>query len=167
VTATEDTTVEPALSKEEAAFVQVAVLVDDVDRAVEFLTAVGLGPFHVTKGVHPAARVRGDKVPYEAKLAFSMQGNVQLELIENLYGDTIYKEQHERWGPSIHHVQVRVDDLDASMERFAAMGVDTIQSDRFKGGGGLAFVDTQSKGGILLELVQPRVDPTQEGYVDE
>jgi methylmalonyl-CoA/ethylmalonyl-CoA epimerase len=157
---------EPAVSGEETSFVQVAVLVNDVDRAVELLTAIGLGPFRVTTGVHPAADVRGKTVPYEVKLAFSQQGPLQLELIEQVAGDTIYKEQFERWGPSLHHVQVKVANLDSAVERFAQHGVEVIQSDRFKGGGGIAFVDTQAVGGLLLELVQPRDDPSQQGYVD-
>ncbi len=156
------------LTGDQTAFVQVAVIVDDVDRAVEFLTAVGLGPFEVKTGVHPAARIHGEKKAYEAKLAFSMQGQVQLELIQPLTGDNIYKEQRDAWGPSMHHVQVVVDDLDAAMARFEAMGVEVTTYDRFKAGGGIAFVNTQPLGGILIELKQPRTDPNgPPGYVDD
>ena len=68
------------------------VVVKDLDKTVEYLTSLGMGPFKISTVTHPSATVHGEKVFYEVKLAKSQQGPVELELIEYQKGRTIHKE---------------------------------------------------------------------------
>ena len=145
----------------EAEICQVGVVVKDLDRTIEHLTALGLGPFTVRTVDHPAARVRGKKVSYQVRLGMSQQGPVQLELIEYQKGVTIQKEFLDEKGEGIHHVLFRVRDIDTTLDKFREKGVPILQQDKFVGGGGLAYMGTDSIGGIIMEIVQlpPDHDP--------
>lgn len=145
----------------EAEIFQVGVVVKDVDKTVEYLSSLGMGPFSIRTNTHPAARVHGEKVSYEVKIALAMQGPVQLELIEYKRGTTIHKEFLDEHGEGLHHVLFQVRDLDATLEKFAKRGIKPLLLDRFVGGGGLAYMDTGKPGGIIMEIVQrpPHYDP--------
>ena len=82
----------PVLEGPETHIAQVGVVVRDLDRTVEFLTALGLGPFQIRAVEHPSAMVHGKRVSYQVRLALSQQGPVQLELIEYQSGTTIQEE---------------------------------------------------------------------------
>ena len=149
------------LEGDETVIHQVGVVVKDLDRTVEVLTALGLGPFTIRTATHPAAIVKGRKTSYEVRLALAQQGPVQLELIEYRSGDTIQKDFLDEKGEGIHHILFRVNDLEATLARFAQAGVKVLQQDRFVGGGGLAYMGTDEVGGIVMEVVQrpPDYDP--------
>ena len=144
---------------------QVGVVVKDLDKSVEFLTALGLGPFTVHQTTHPACTVRGRKTSYTVRLAISQLGPVQIELIEYQQGETIYKDFLDEKGAGLHHLCFRVRDLEATLDKFAEKGIDVIQGDKFVGGGGLAFLDTQKMGGFRIEVSQhPPDHDTQKGF---
>lgn len=160
----------PVLQGAETVIHQVGVVVKDLDKTVAFLSALGLGPFTIRTATHPAAIVKGEKTSYEVRLALSQQGPVQLELIEYQSGDTVQKDFLDEKGEGIHHILFRVDDLDATLAKFAAQGVQVLQQDRFVGGGGLAYMGTDETGGIIMEVVQrpPDYDPEKSSqYVTE
>jgi methylmalonyl-CoA/ethylmalonyl-CoA epimerase len=64
--------------------VQIGVVVKNLENAMEFYTKhFGLGPWRTTVSDHlPYAIVRGEKIPYTCKLAFTDIPPLQLELIE-------------------------------------------------------------------------------------
>lgn len=140
---------------------QVGVVVKDLDKTIEHLTSLGLGPFIVRMATHPAARVRGKKVSYQVRIALSQQGPVQLELIEYQKGETIQKEFLDEKCEGIHHILFRVRDIDATLDKFARKDIEPLQQDKFVGGGGLAYMGTDKIGGIIMEVVQvpPDYDP--------
>jgi len=152
---------EPVLQGTETEIRQVGVVVKDLEKTVQFLAALGLGPFTVRKAVHPAAVMRGEKVSYEVEIALSQQGPVQLELIEYKRGKTIQKEFVDERGEGLHHILFKVQDIDVALHRFAQKGVAVLQQDRWVDGGGIAYMDTGRIGGIIVEIVQhpPNYDP--------
>ena len=145
----------------EAEIRQIGVVVKDLDKTIEHLTALGLGPFQRKEGIHPSTRMRGRKVSYEVKLGFAQQGAVQLELIEYRRGETIQKEFLDEKGEGLHHICFQVKDIDATVEKFRQKGIRVLQQDKFVGGGGLAYMGTDEIGGIIIEVVQlpPDFDP--------
>ena len=152
---------EPVLEKSEAEICQVGIVVKDLDKTIEHLTSLGLGPFTVRTNDHPAARVRGKKVSYQVRIGMAQQGPVQIELIEYQKGVTIQKEFLDEKGEGLHHILFRVRNLDATLEKFSRKGIEILQQDKFVGGGGLAYMGTDKIGGIIMELVQrpPDYDP--------
>ena len=145
---------EKVLSDQEAKVIQVGVIVKDLSKTINFLSQLGLGPFKTVSATHPAAIVRGTKTAYSVLTAGVQLGAVQLELIEYQSGTTVQKEFLDNKGEGIHHILFKVEDIDASIQRFAAQGVEVLQQDRFVGGGGMAYMGTDSIGGIVFELVQ-------------
>ncbi len=60
----------------------------------------------------------------------------------------------DKRGAGIHHVTLRVQDLDAELQRLKAAGVRLINEEPVPGAGGcrIAFVHPKATGGVLLEL---------------
>jgi methylmalonyl-CoA/ethylmalonyl-CoA epimerase len=152
---------EKPLEGTETEIVQVGVVVKDLDKTVEYLTSLGMGPFKINTVTHPSATVHGEKVFYEVRLAKSQQGPVELELIEYQKGKTIHKEFLDEKGEGLHHIKVTVKDIDATVNRFARKGIKPLQEDRAVGGGGMAYLDTARVGGLIIEVSQrsPIYDP--------
>ncbi len=152
---------EKVLEGKETEICQVGVMVKDLDKAVQFLTSLGLGPFVVREVTHPRATVHGKTVFYQVRLALAQQGPVQLELIEYVKGDTIHKEFLEEKGEGIHHILFNVKNLKETIEKFSQKGVPVLQQDNFVGGGGLAYMGSDKVGGIIMEVVErpPDYDP--------
>jgi methylmalonyl-CoA/ethylmalonyl-CoA epimerase len=149
---------EKVLEGTETEIRQIGVVVTDLDKTVDFLTALGLGPFEIRTATHPAARVKGKTRSYEVRLALSQQGPVQLELIEYQRGETIQKDFLDARGEGLHHILFRVNNLEETLDKFKAKGIDVLQEDRFVGGGGLAYTGTDKIGGIIMEVAQRPAD---------
>jgi methylmalonyl-CoA/ethylmalonyl-CoA epimerase len=62
----------------------------------------------------------------------------------------------DRRGPGIHHLALRVDDLDASLAAVRAAGAEPIDDEPRPGARGheVAFLHPDSTGGVLVELVE-------------
>ena len=143
-----------ALKGPEAHIHQVGVVVKDLDKTVSFLTAIGLGPFVIRNAKHPAATVKGKKESYVVRIALSQQGPLQFELIEYVEGKTIHKDFLDEKGEGLHHIRFMVSDLDNVIDKFSEMGVEVLQEDRFENGGGIAYMDAEKTGGVVMELTQ-------------
>jgi 4-hydroxyphenylpyruvate dioxygenase-like putative hemolysin len=149
------------LEGKETDICQVGVVVKDLDKSVQFLASLGLGPFSIREVTHPHATVHGKTVFYQVRLAFAQQGPVQLELIEYRKGDTIHKEFLDEKGEGIHHILFNVKNLKTTIDKFSRKGIPVLQRDNFVGGGGLAYMGSDKIGGIIMEVVErpPDYDP--------
>ena len=60
-------------------------------------------------------------------------------------------------GPGLHHVAYAVDDIDSTLERIAATGIELIDAKARVGIGGsrVAFLEPRSTGRVLTEIVEP------------
>ncbi len=152
---------EKLLEGKETEICQIGVIVKDLDRTVEHLTSLGLGPFKVRTATHPSATVKGKKAFYRVRLALAQQGPVQLELIEYQEGETIQKDFLDERGEGLHHLLFKVRDLKDTMSKASRQEIAVLQQDHFVGGGGLAYLGTDTIGGIVMEVVQfpPDYDP--------
>ncbi len=102
--------------------------------------------------IMPEEVVEQEKV----KLAMVPMGESRIELLEPTSDDSPIARFLAKRGEGLHHVSLRVDDLQATVKRLKAKGVRLISEDIKIGAGGHAyvFVHPQSAGGVLLELVQ-------------
>ncbi len=142
---------EKVLEGKETEICQIGVVVKDLDKTIEYLTSLGLGPFSVRTVLHPSAVLRGEKVSFEVRMAKSQQGPVELELIEYQKGKAIQKEFLDQKGEGLHHIQFVVRDMDATLEKFAKKGIRPLQEDRSIKGG-VAYLGTNDIGGIIMEI---------------
>ena len=82
-------------------------------------------------------------------------GESRIELLEPAAPDSTVAKFLEKRGPGLHHVALRVPDLEAAVERLRAAGARLLNEPRAGAGGHLyVFVHPASTGGVLLELIQ-------------
>lgn len=135
---------------------QVGVVVKDVEKVIERLGELGIGPF--TGGALPKEReeyFRGKRMYADFDIRSARLGNVQLELIQPLSGDSPHKEFLETKGEGIQHVMCMVDNLKETVKQLTDKGVEVLLAAKFPGGGEIAYVDL-GVGNIVIELGQKR-----------
>jgi len=104
-------------------------------------------------GLHSA----GAEVVEQEKVRVAMlpvEGS-RIELLEPTEANSPVGKFLERRGEGLHHVALRVPDLEAAIERLRAAGARLLNEPRPGAGGHLyVFVHPASAGGVLLELIQ-------------
>lgn len=91
------------------------------------------------------------------KTAFlSSEGETKVELLEPLGSESTIAKFLETRGEGIHHLAVRVKNIDAVLEEFKKKGVTLIDEKPKMGAEGkkIAFVHPKSTKGVLLELCE-------------
>ena len=82
-------------------------------------------------------------------------GGSRIELLEPAEPGSALGRFLEKHGPGLHHVALRVPDLNAAVERMRAAGARILDEPRSGAGGRrYVFVHPSSTGGVLLELTQ-------------
>jgi methylmalonyl-CoA/ethylmalonyl-CoA epimerase len=84
-------------------------------------------------------------------------GDGHVELLRPLGPETAVGKFLARKGPGLHHVAYAVADIDATLERISAAGLELIDREPRVGirGSRVAFLHPRSTGGVLTEIVQP------------
>ncbi len=120
----------------------VGVAVPDLDAALKLWKAV-LGEEPVIEDV-VGQRVRTATFPSG------------IELLAPLSAGSPVSGFLDKRGAGIHHVTLRVQDLDAELKRLKDAGVRLINEEPVPGAGGcrIAFVHPKATGGVLLELAE-------------
>ena len=92
----------------------------------------------------------------KVKTAFLPIQDTEVELLEGTAPDSPVSKFIEAKGEGIHHLAIRVDDLEAALAELKEKGVRLIDEKPHKGAGGalIAFIHPKATGGILLELSQ-------------
>lgn len=85
-------------------------------------------------------------------------GESQIELLQPLTQNSPVRKFLEKRGPGIHHIAVRVPDIEAALAQLKEKGTRLIDEKPRVGARGclVAFVHPSSANGVLLELVQHR-----------
>lgn len=88
------------------------------------------------------------------RVAKMRAGDDVVELLAPTSDDSPIKKFLDKRGPGIHHICIAVDDIDASLARCQAQGVELIDKTARPGADGarIAFVHPRSTGGVLIEL---------------
>ena len=97
--------------------IQVGVVVRDVEKTVERLTAVGIGPFQEMK-LPPDRKewFRGEPMYADFKIFGAMIGDIQIELIQPLSGDSPHMEFLKTKGEGIQHIACAVPDVQEAVD---------------------------------------------------
>jgi LAO/AO transport system kinase len=82
-------------------------------------------------------------------------GSPRIELLEAIGSDSPIAKFIDKRGPGLHHVALKVDDLQATIERLKNGGALILNEPRRGAGGHLyVFIHPQSTGGVLIELIE-------------
>jgi len=90
----------------------------------------------------------------KVKTAFLPLKDTEIELLEGTSEESPVSKFIEKKGEGIHHIALRVDNLEEALAELKEKGVRLIDEKPRDGAGGcrIAFVHPKSTGGILLEL---------------
>jgi methylmalonyl-CoA/ethylmalonyl-CoA epimerase len=83
-------------------------------------------------------------------------GGSELEVLESTAPDGTIAKFIDKRGEGVHHIALRVDNIDAALTELREKGVRLIDEKPRYGAGGarIAFIHPQSTRGVLLELVE-------------
>ena len=128
-------------------FDHVGIAVKSIEQAQGFYQALGM-------------QIAGiEEVPTEkVKVAmFELANHSRIELLEATSEDSPIHKFLEKRGPGIHHVCLRVDDIEGAVAKLKEAGMQLINEEPRPGAHGcrVVFVHPKSTGGVLLELSQP------------
>ncbi len=90
------------------------------------------------------------------KVGFAKVGSLELEPIEPLEGESIYKEFLEKTGGGIHHIQTyypKLEDMLKDLTQLEKQGLKVIQSGWVSNTCHFAYVDTEATLGVVYELL--------------
>lgn len=135
---------------------QVGIVVRDMEKAIDFYEAIGIGPFVEGPSAHAIdRRIYGQLEPdAEVKGRIAQMGSIEFELMQPVRGKSIQAEFLSEHGEGVVHICAYTDDLDRDIELMAERGFPVISSALFDDGGKFAYFDTREVGGLVLELFQ-------------
>jgi len=92
----------------------------------------------------------------QVRVVMVQMGESRIELLEPTSPDSVIAKFIAKRGEGLHHVSVRVPNLEAAVERLKKDGVRLVSEQIKIGAGGhrYVFVHPSSAGGVLLELVE-------------
>ena len=122
----------------------IGVAVKDLRKALEF--------WEKTLGI-PCVGVE-EVAEQKVRTAFLPVKDTEIELLEPTADDSPVAKFIEKKGEGIHHIALRVENLEEALEELKARGVQLIDEKPRYGAGGarIAFVHPKATGGVLLEL---------------
>jgi catechol 2,3-dioxygenase-like lactoylglutathione lyase family enzyme len=148
---------------------QVAWVTDDLDATEGALSAMfGLSGWTRLPDIRfgpDTCTYRGRPADFVADISLAYSGDLQLELIRPVSGESIYTEHLERHGAGLHHVCVEVDDLAGAVAAARAAGHEIVQEGSMADGAmEFAYVDTAAAGASYVELA--RIGPELRAFYE-
>ncbi len=137
----------------------IGVVVRDMEKAVEYYSSVfGLGPFDVYEFKPERQWFREKPSSFRLKQGKAMWGDIVLELIQPLEGESLHKEFLEAQGEGVQHIGFLVPDYEETFDRFVKAGFAPLTRaemyvEAHKGDIKACYFDTRRVGGIIFEIV--------------
>lgn len=131
---------------------QVGFVVKDLEQSMAAYEAL-FGPFTTMDAQVPAADYRGRKADCELKLAFGRSGDLEIELIQWLSGDSPHREFIESGREGMQHLRFRVDSVDDWIPRLRDVGYEAIWYKRWSEDTVFAYLE-RSADPLIIELLQ-------------
>src|SRR6185503_13855385 len=127
----------------------VGIAVKDLDAALAF--------YRDALGLH--VEVSEDVAAQREPAHFIPAGQASLELLEATASDSAIAKYVEKRGPGLHHITLRVDDINAALVQLKSRGARLIDDQPRPGAEGalVAFVHPSSAHGVLVELKQSAI----------
>jgi len=129
----------------------ICMIVDDIEKALERVNQTFEIPPVKVEEYTSTARLRGkDLGKYNVKLAFvKIASNMTLELLQISEGKSIEQDWLKNHGETIHHIAIKVDDLEKEAAKWEKKGVKILQEDHGK----WIYLDTEKILGMNIELI--------------
>jgi catechol 2,3-dioxygenase-like lactoylglutathione lyase family enzyme len=111
---------------------QVAIVVWDLERVAQnFWNILGIGPWEIYNWEPPLVydrKYHGQPGWARERIALVKVGGVQIELVQPVEGDSIYRDFLLEQGEGLHHMNFLVDDVDETAATLTRQGFPSIQN---------------------------------------
>ena len=137
----------------------IVVEVSDIDKAVEYYQAIGIGPFSPEFIIDRSQLYQDLKVSRPEDLTAKIKSRtaqldkIRLELTQPAEGDSFQKRFLDAKGEGVIQMGFAVDDIVTETAKMAEKGFPVLVSGT-REMGSIAIFDTPKAGGIYIELVQ-------------
>ena len=136
-------------------FLHVGVVVKDMDKTIDYLSSLGMGPFESPPAPDFVELLfRGKPCNFDLKGCSTRIEGVEIELLQPVSGQSPHQEFLDSKGEGIQHIAFAVDDLEKAVEKLTKQGIGLLLYGKAKDGGGFAYLSIGEVGGILVELFQ-------------
>lgn len=110
--------------------------------------------------------LRGEPTDFTIHVSLAYSGELQLEIIQPVSGETVHAEFLREHGPGLHHVCFAVEDLDESCAAAEEAGTPVLMRGSMMGGEiEFAYVDASAAGAPYVELA--RIGPGMQAFYDD
>lgn len=148
--------------------VQIAWVTRDLDSTEKALTVLlGAKKWIRMPGVHFApdsCTLRGVPADFVADISLSYAGDIQLEVIAPVSGESPYSDFLDSSGPGLHHICIETHDLSATLLGVEADGAKVVSRGTMPGGLEFAYVSAVDAGVPYVEYA--RITPDIRAFFD-
>jgi catechol 2,3-dioxygenase-like lactoylglutathione lyase family enzyme len=131
---------------------QIGYVVRDLDAAIALYDPL-FGPFQRMDGSVQAAEYRGRLADCRLEIAFGWSGDLEIELIAWLSGESPHREFLEKGREGMHHLQFRVGDCDGWIAKLRPLGYQPIWYKRWSADTTFAYLE-RADDPTLIEFLQ-------------
>ena len=140
---------------------QIGIVVRDLEATMQrYVDDYGIGPWDIAE-FHPEdapdLHEHGKRVGRSWRLASTMIGRVQWELIEPLDDESVYARFLAEKGEGVHHIAVASSSFDEAVAAQAEKGNELVLSGTFSGYR-VAYLATDRDLGVIAEIFSPPAD---------
>ena len=139
--------------------VQICVVVKNLDEAMKrYSDLLGIGPFLIYSVDAKALGVtrEGEPADYKIRVGMTKLGGAVLELLENIAGQTIWKDFYDEHGEGMHHIGLFVKNFPAALSAFTDRGFKITVDGPIASStrtGRFTYLETQKGLGTTFELL--------------
>lgn len=136
--------------------IEVCFVTADHRRTMDGLVKLGIGPWRIytfDSSTVTDRTYRGDAADFAIKVCFADVGDLAFEIMQPLYGPSIFQEYLDTHGEGIQHIAFDCAEkpwADRATE-FTSRGFPMVQSGKFVGANAFAFFDTEAETGTTFE----------------
>lgn len=151
---------------------QIAIVTPDLEQSMKaWVENLGIGPWivvTVTENTLEYLKINEVKTdePFKFLIAVAQVGDIQFEMIQPVYGPTIFEKFVQEKGEGLHHIKEKIatENIDSVISSYKRKGISVIQDGKL--GDDLHFyLDTQQSLGFLYEIGNsPELDLPPEMY---
>jgi len=135
---------------------QMGFVYRDIEKQAKiFETLFNVPKFALLPETTDIVKYRGIDGEVNTKIAISRQFNTQIELIQHISGDSIYKEFVDQGREGFHHISFFIENIEAYIKHFKNQGLEMIYYGSI-GKQVYAYFDTEETLGMLLEIQETR-----------
>lgn len=133
---------------------QLSIVVRDVDAAIDYFGATfGWGPFYIGEASRRLP-YKGEMSEINLRLAFTLVGDLEIELLQPLSGHSPHMDHLNRHGEGLLHIRFATDDIEAALAHLATQDIRPTLIYTHNNELLNVYVDSDKQFGVRVELIQ-------------